>query len=151
MNDTIRKIREFIRSNSDGDPQKFISFFSFLLFGDGGSNTLNEDIRILKSKAENGDPETQYCLGFCYENGIGVPKDKAEAVSWHPKPRSRDTPQHKVALGFTTNVATVFPKTTPKPQTGSARPRTREMPTHSGDLVNVTLTPPAFPKTTRKP
>ena len=82
MNDTIQKIREFIRSNSDGDPQKFISFFSFLLFGDGGSNTLNEDIRILKSKAENGDPETPYCLGFCYENGIGVPEDKAEAVNW---------------------------------------------------------------------
>ena len=85
MNGIIQEIRDFIRENSNGDPQKFISFFSFLLFGDSGSNTLNEDIKILKSKAENGDPETQYCLGFCYENGIGVPEDKTEAANWHRK------------------------------------------------------------------
>ena len=85
MNGIIQEIRDFIRENSNGDPQKFISFFSLLLFGDSGSNTLNEDIEFLKNKAENGDPETQYCLGFCYENGIGVPEDKAEAVNWYRK------------------------------------------------------------------
>ena len=99
MNDTIQEIRDFIRENSNGDPQKFISFFSLLLFGDSGSNTLNEDIEFLKNKAENGDPETQYCLGFCYENGIGVPKDTEEAAKWYRKAveqRFSDAPKRHV-------------------------------------------------------
>ena len=99
MNDTIQEIRDFIRENSNGDPQKFISFFSLLLFGDSGSNTLNEDIKILKSKAEEGDPETQYCLGFCYDNAIGVPEDKAEAVNWHRKAAEQGYAPAQVYLG----------------------------------------------------
>lgn len=84
MNGIIQKIRDFIRENSNGDPKKFISFLSSL-FGDSGSDAPSENFSILKSKAEEGDPEIQCCLGFCYENGIGIPEDKTEAVNWYLK------------------------------------------------------------------
>ena len=91
LNDKIGKIRvfleDFVRKNTKNDSRELISFFSFLLFGDGKSDTPNEDeyIKNLKSKAEDGGFETQYCLGFCYENGIGVSKDTEEAAKWYRK------------------------------------------------------------------
>ena len=48
MNGIIQKIRDFIRENSNGDPQKFISFLSSL-FGDTGSDAPSENFSILKS------------------------------------------------------------------------------------------------------
>ena len=38
------------------------------------------DIQETKIKAENGDPQAQYDLGFVYLNGMGVPQNPAAAV-----------------------------------------------------------------------
>jgi hypothetical protein len=43
------------------------------------------DIESLRQKAEQGDAESQLKLGFCYRNGISVPKDEEQAVSWYRK------------------------------------------------------------------
>ena len=38
-----------------------------------------------KAKAEQGDAEAQFNLGFCYDDGRGVRKDYGEAVKWYRK------------------------------------------------------------------
>ena len=38
-----------------------------------------------KAKAEQGDAEAQFNLGFCYDDGRGVAKDYGEAVKWYHK------------------------------------------------------------------
>ena len=40
------------------------------------------DFEEVKKKAEQGDADSQYILGFMYNNGQGVPQDHAEAVKW---------------------------------------------------------------------
>ena len=42
------------------------------------------EIDALRVRAEAGDAEAQYNLGFMYHNGgLGVPQDSAEAVRWY--------------------------------------------------------------------
>ncbi len=36
-----------------------------------------------KTRAEQGDAEAQFSLGYCYDDGRGVAKDKAKAVKWY--------------------------------------------------------------------
>jgi len=38
--------------------------------------------RKCKAKAERGNAEAQYMVGFCYELGSGVKKDYVEAYAW---------------------------------------------------------------------
>jgi len=38
--------------------------------------------RKCKAKAEKGNAESQYMVGFCYELGSGVNKDYVEAYAW---------------------------------------------------------------------
>ena len=39
-------------------------------------------IEALQTRAEQGDAEAQVSLGCMYQDGIGVPRDAAEAVRW---------------------------------------------------------------------
>ncbi len=39
----------------------------------------------LTAAAEAGHPEAQFQLGFCYENGIGVPLNVGKAKYWYDK------------------------------------------------------------------
>ena len=48
---------------------------------DSGGTSVSE----LQKAAEKGDPESQYNLGVCYEDGDGVPRDAQEAVKWYRK------------------------------------------------------------------
>ncbi len=40
-------------------------------------------IKSLTAKAESGDAEAQYCLGYCYQTGEAVPRNMVEAVRWY--------------------------------------------------------------------
>jgi TPR repeat protein len=40
-------------------------------------------VRELRQKAEQGDADAQYELGWMYDNGEGVPENDAEAVKWY--------------------------------------------------------------------
>ena len=44
-----------------------------------------EELSVLRTKAEQGDKEAQYSLGVRYDKGEGVPKDSVEAVRWFLK------------------------------------------------------------------
>ena len=42
-------------------------------------------VPLLKVAAEQGDADAQCNLGYCYEKGLGLKEDKAEAVKWYRK------------------------------------------------------------------
>jgi len=46
-------------------------------------NDVNDTILYIKAKANEGDPFYQYILAKCYEQGVGLSKDKNEAVFWY--------------------------------------------------------------------
>ena len=39
----------------------------------------------LRGRAEKGEADAQFNLGFMYANGLGVTKDEVEAVKWYRK------------------------------------------------------------------
>lgn len=45
----------------------------------------NTGLLLLKRAVAVGNPYAQNALGFCFENGIGVPKDYFKAVMWYRK------------------------------------------------------------------
>jgi hypothetical protein len=48
--------------------------------GDGA-----EAYRIWKPLADKGNPEAQYHLGYMFQTGTGVDKDKSQALFWYNK------------------------------------------------------------------
>ena len=51
----------------------------------GCSDSPQEKFETYKAKAAQGDRFAQYELGFCYDEGIGVNQDLAQAVNWYRK------------------------------------------------------------------
>lgn len=49
--------------------------------------------------AESGNAEAQLNLGWCYENGEGVPQDYIEAVKWYRKAAEKGHPEAQYFLG----------------------------------------------------
>jgi TPR repeat protein len=56
----------------------------------------DEEFKTLKSRAEAGDPNSQFVMGVAYTIGfrrVGVKVDKKEASSWLSKPALKDDPE----------------------------------------------------------
>ena len=53
-----------------------------------------------KAKAEQGDAEAQFNLGFCYDDGRGVRKDYGEAVKWYRKAAEQNFAPAQFNLGY---------------------------------------------------
>jgi TPR repeat protein len=53
-----------------------------------------------KAKAEQGDAEAQFNLGFCYDDGRGVAKNYAKAVKWYRKAAEQNFAPAQFNLGY---------------------------------------------------
>src|SRR3989442_13689308 len=53
----------------------------YLAASKGNKTALNQ----LRVRAEQGNVDAQFDLGFMYQNGDGVPKDSAQAAQWYRK------------------------------------------------------------------
>jgi TPR repeat protein len=53
-----------------------------------------------KTKAERGDAEAQFNVGYCYDDGRGVAKDFAEAVKWYRKAAEQNFAPAEFNLGY---------------------------------------------------
>ncbi len=53
-----------------------------------------------KASAEQGDAEAQFNLGWCYDDGRGVAKDKVEAVKWYRKAAEQNYTPAQSNLGW---------------------------------------------------
>src|SRR5262245_58025868 len=54
----------------------------------------------VKTKAEMGDTEAQFCVGFCYENGKGTTQSAVDAVKWYRKAATQGLPVAQFYLGL---------------------------------------------------
>ena len=59
-----------------------------------------EAFKLYRILAEQGDARAQYMLGICYENGIGVAKDKTKAVRWYRKAAEQGNAEAQYSLGI---------------------------------------------------
>ncbi len=55
--------------------------------------------RLFKTSAEQGYPEAQWRLGFCFENGLGLPQNDQEAVKWYRNAAENGSPEGQRKLG----------------------------------------------------
>jgi TPR repeat protein len=46
---------------------------------------LRQGDRLLPEGRRPGQCDAQYDLGWAYENGLGVPKDRQQAIEWYSK------------------------------------------------------------------
>ena len=53
-----------------------------------------------QGRAEKGDPEAQYGLGYMYRNGQGVPQDYKEAAKWYGKAAAQGLAKAQVKLAL---------------------------------------------------
>ncbi len=54
----------------------------------------------LNTRAEQGDPRSQFRLGFMYARGMGVEKNEAKAVEWYREAAGQDHVEAQFRLGF---------------------------------------------------
>jgi len=57
-------------------------------------------VKDLVKRVQKGDPEGQALLGFCYENGEGVPKDLKKAVHWYKQSAAQNNAKGQYYLAF---------------------------------------------------
>jgi len=53
-----------------------------------------------EAKAEQGDAEAQFNLGYCYDDGRGVTKNSKEAVKWYRKAAEQNYAPAQSNLGY---------------------------------------------------
>lgn len=61
-----------------------------------------EDIkryRVVANKAEHGDADSQYFLGYMYQYGYVVDKDYTEAVKWYRKAAEQGDADAQIRVG----------------------------------------------------
>jgi len=56
--------------------------------------------RLIKPLAEKGLPEAQFNLGLLYDNGQGVPRNYAEALTWYRKAAEQGNGKGQYSLGM---------------------------------------------------
>ena len=60
----------------------------------------DEEVKKYRQAAEQGDADAQYNLGFCYEHGQGVTKNRSEAMKWYRKAAEQGHAYAQSRLGF---------------------------------------------------
>jgi hypothetical protein len=65
---------------------------------EGGKTVEGE--KTIQERAEQGNADAQYNLGVMYDNGQGVPQDKAEAVKWYRKAAEQGHARSQFSLGL---------------------------------------------------
>jgi len=68
-------------------------------WGEGQVNTKKAFI-MFKKQAEQGSAAAQYCVGTCYDDGVGVAEDKAKAAEWYRKSAAQEYAAAQCNLGW---------------------------------------------------
>jgi hypothetical protein len=63
--------------------------------GDGLPLDYGKAMDFFHKAADKGNADAQYDLGWAYENGLGVPKDRQQAIEWYSKAAGKS---HTLAL-----------------------------------------------------
>ncbi len=74
-------------------------FGSFLLHSIHRDKNEEEAVKWFRLAAEQGNPDGQFSLGWCYKNGTGVSNDEREAVKWFRLAAEQGNPTGQICLG----------------------------------------------------
>jgi len=69
-------------------------------YGQGVTKNPVEAVKWFRKAAEQGEPEGQSALAYCYYEGSGVIKDQAEAVKWYLKSAEQGSSHAQIKLGY---------------------------------------------------
>ena len=73
-------------------------------------NAPPERFAVWRQGAEAGDPACEWLIGRCHDFGFTVPKDPAEALSWHRKAAERGYARAQLSLGHKLAAGRSVPK-----------------------------------------
>lgn len=94
------EIIQLMKSTCRGDVEAQSKLGACYIEGRGLINKdFNAGLLLLKRAVAVGNPYAQNAVGFCFENGLGVPKDYYKAVFWYRKAAEQDnaTAQYHLA------------------------------------------------------
>ena len=70
----------------------------------------SDEVAALRAKANAGDADAQFNLGFMYGTGRGVPQDDVEAVSWYRQAAEQGHAGAQFELGYVYSVGQGVPQ-----------------------------------------
>src|SRR5512146_2349074 len=79
--------------NGDAKAQHYLGIFHY------AKKDYDSAVRWMRKAAEQGDADSQTCLGECYELGRGVAQDYAEALRWYRKAADQGWPAAECDVG----------------------------------------------------
>jgi hypothetical protein len=91
--------------NKNGDTKNTERVVGEMVYREMDSNikneqtTLSDSVELCLQKAEQGDPESQFCLGVCYWDGKGLEKNFVKAVEWWSRAAEQDHNAAQYNLG----------------------------------------------------
>ena len=65
-----------------------------------GTPDYEQAVIYYRLAAEKNHALSQFCLGNCYEDGVGVPKDHAKAMEWYERAARQQIPEAQYRLGW---------------------------------------------------
>lgn len=77
----------------------FVLPFAFVLSGCAGMGSGGVPIEELRAKANQGDANAQFQLGFAFDQGRGVAKNQTEAATWYRKAAEQGDAAAQNSLG----------------------------------------------------
>lgn len=94
MNQNEYKSEDLIKLSEAGDVDAQSRLGTNYLIGrDNFPVDYEEGVKWLEKAAESGHSGAQTNLAYCYENGMGVPRDRGIAVKWLEKASSQGVPE----------------------------------------------------------
>jgi TPR repeat protein len=81
--DMLKAINLWQSAERLNNPEAKIQIAAGSIFGEIKSGNITEAIKYLKESSEKGSVLAQVALGFAYENGTGLDKNKSEAVKYY--------------------------------------------------------------------
>ena len=77
-----------------------LSCLSFVGEGQEKAGDAKRDLNEVRAKAEKGDAQAQFDLGWMYDEGKSVEQDSTEAAKWYREAASRGQKRAQFKLGF---------------------------------------------------
>jgi len=99
--DLIEEFNEYEikRILSSGNTKELCNLGYFLI-DKKDNQTAYSCFSCFQKAAEQKHVQSQCCLGYCYENGIGIEKDEEKAVEWYTKAAEQDVAEAQYRLGY---------------------------------------------------
>src|SRR2546428_1690306 len=76
-----------------------LSCLSFVGEGQEKAVDAKPDVNEVRAKAEKGDAQAQFDLGWMYDEGNGIEQDSSEATKWYRKAAERGLAMAQLNLG----------------------------------------------------